>query len=154
VAGLTYGEATGQSEIDLASARRFVGNEQVGYKVAFCERDVAIYAGLLLSGLGFALVRRRLRPLATWAWFLIGIVPMALDGGTQLLSELPVFSAFLPLRESTPLLRTLTGLLFGLANVWMAYPYVEESMSETVAFVTAKLAAAEQAPAAQTTTSP
>ena len=148
VGGLTYGVATGQSETDFSAARRFIGNDRVGYKVAFCERDVAIYAGLLLAGLGFAVVRRRLRPLATWAWFLIGIVPMALDGGTQLLSELPVFSALLPLRESTPLLRTLTGLLFGLANVWMAYPYVEESMSETIAFVTAKLAGAEQAPAA------
>ena len=145
VAGLTYGEATGLSETDYTAARRFVGNELVGYKVALCERDIGIYAGLLFFGLVFAVGRKWLRPLPTWAWLAFGILPMALDGGTQLLSALPVFSSFLPLRESTPALRTATGLLFAAANVWMAYPYVEESMSETAAFVAAKLAGTGQA---------
>lgn len=131
-------EATGVDENDLVGARAFIGNEQVGYKVAFCERDVAIYGGLLLGGLLFAGVRRRLRPLPIWAWALFGVLPIALDGGSQLLGALPFFSW--PVRESTPLLRTLTGLAFGLANVWLAYPYVEESMDETRALSAARLA--------------
>jgi uncharacterized membrane protein len=143
VGGLTFGQVTGIAENDYVAARAFLGNPTLGYKMALCERDIAIYGGLLLAGLLFALVRGRLRPLPTWAWLLFGIVPMAIDGGTQLLSALPVFSTYLPLRESTPALRAATGLLFGFANVWMAYPYVEESMSETVAAVASKLAAVQ-----------
>jgi hypothetical protein len=33
------------------AARNFLGNDQMGYKVALCQRDVAIYSGLLLAGL-------------------------------------------------------------------------------------------------------
>jgi len=130
--------ATGLDENDLVAAREFVGNEQVGYKVALCERDVAIYGGLLLGGLLFAGLRRRLRPLPIWAWVLFGVLPVALDGGSQLLGAFPILPW--PVRESTPLLRTLTGLAFGLANAWLAYPYVEESMDETRALSAARLA--------------
>jgi uncharacterized membrane protein/glutaredoxin len=139
-----FGEVTGLDEGDLYEARAFVGDAQVGYKVALCERDVAIYGGIFLSGLAFALLRGRLRPLPLGLWVLIGIVPIAMDGGSQLISgiPLPLLSSF-PARESTPFLRTLTGALFGLSNVWMAYPYVEETMAETRALVAAKLTAAE-----------
>jgi uncharacterized membrane protein len=137
---ISYGAATGLSENDYWGARAFIGNEQLGYKVAFCERDVAIYAGMLLAGLLFALVRDRLPPLPLLVWFLVGIVPIALDGGTQLLSAIPLLG--FPVRESTPLMRTLTGGLFGVMNIWLAYPYVEEAMKETRTLVAAKLAGA------------
>jgi uncharacterized membrane protein len=128
-------------EENLTAARRFVGDEHLGYKVALCERDVAIYGGIFLGGLVFGLIRSRLKPLPVWLWLLLGVLPIALDGGTQLLSAFDFFS--FPVRESTPLLRTITGLLFGLMNVWLAYPYVEESMLETRAQVAAKLARVE-----------
>lgn len=135
------GEATGLDENDLIAARSYIGSPQVGWKVALCERDVAIYGGLLLGGLIFAGVRRRLRPLPIWAWLFFGLLPIALDGGSQLLSAFP----FVPweVRESTPFLRTLTGLLFGLSNAWLAYPYVQESMGETRALSAARLSGAE-----------
>jgi hypothetical protein len=57
-----------------------------------------------------------------------------------LLSAFPFLSW--PARESTPILRTATGLLFGLANVWLAYPYVEESMGETRALSAARISGA------------
>jgi uncharacterized membrane protein len=134
----TLSEATGIDENDVQAAREFVGNDQVGYKVALCQRDVAIYGGLLLGGVLFAGVRRRLQPMPIWAWALFGVLPIALDGGSQLLGAFP----FLPwlARESTPMLRTVTGLAFGLANVWLAYPYVEESMNEARVLTSARLA--------------
>jgi len=69
---------------------------------------------------------------------LVGVGPIALDGFSQLFSQ-PPFNV-IGLRESTPLLRTLTGTLFGLMNVWLAYPYVEESFAEVKLELQAKLA--------------
>lgn len=121
---------TGVDPNNLLASRSFVGNALVGYKVAICERDVAMYGGLLLAGLAFALLRRRLRPLHWMLWLLLGILPIGLDGGTQLVSQLPL--GLLPFRESTALLRTVTGGLFGVMSVWFAYPYVQESMDENL----------------------
>jgi uncharacterized membrane protein len=141
----SYGEATGQSEGDIVAAAQFVGNEELGYKVALCQRDVAIYATILLFGLLFGLVRKRVKPLPIWVWLVVGIIPIGLDGGSQLVfgMPLPLFS-LLPMRESTPFLRTLTGFLFGLTNAWLSFPYVEESMVETRIALSAQVAAAEE----------
>lgn len=138
---ISFDEATGLDEENLTEARKFIGNDALGFKVALCERDVAIYGGILLGGLAFGLFRSKLKPLPLWIWILVGIMPIALDGGTQLLSVISFLS--FPVRESTPFLRTITGLLFGTMNVWLAYPYVEESMLETRALIAAKLARAE-----------
>ncbi len=134
-----FGEATGLGEggsnAELFAARSFVGNEQLGYKVAFCERDVAIYAALLVFGLIFAATKRRIPPLHVIFWLVIGLGPIGLDGFSQLLSQPPLgnFALFnwLPLRESTPFLRTLTGAIFGFMTGWFGYPMVEETMQDT-----------------------
>jgi uncharacterized membrane protein len=133
--------------IGLTNSRAFVGNERMGWKVATCERDVAIYGALLLGGLVYSLpaVNRRVKPLPWLAYILIGIFPIALDGFSQLFSQLPdtipVLSA-IPYRESTPLLRTLTGGLFGLANAWLAFPYLRQSAQEMEGDLAGKLARA------------
>lgn len=142
---MSFSQATGLDENDLRAARAFVGNPRLGYKIALCQRDVAIYGSMLLGGLLYALLRRRLKPLPIWLWLLLGVGPIALDGGTQFLGVFPFLSAFA--RESTPLLRTVTGALFGLMNIWMAFPLVQESMDDVAAAMIPKLAAAEQAAA-------
>ncbi len=123
-----FAAETGINPNDLWKARAFDGNSLLGYKVALCERDVAIYGFLLLGGIAFHFLRRKLKPLHWALWILFGIVPIGLDGGTQLLSYIP-FLHF-PFRESTPYLRVLTGAVFGIASVWFLYPYVQESMDE------------------------
>jgi uncharacterized membrane protein len=122
---------TGIDPNDLWAARAFRGNSLLGYKVALCERDVAIYSGFILAGIFFYFFRKKIKPLHWILWILIGIAPIAVDGGSQLLSYLPFIS--FPPRESTPLLRALTGLLFGVTSVWFAYPYMEESLEEDAA---------------------
>ena len=124
-------------------ARQFVGNEEVGYKMALCERDIAIYAGLFFFGLLYAATQRRIKPLHWILWVLIGMGPIGLDGFSQLFSQMDwqFLSSILPYRESTPLLRTLTGALFGITTAWFAYPYMEESFSETRQFFIKKFAA-------------
>jgi uncharacterized membrane protein len=63
--------------------------------------------------------------------------PIGLDGFSQLFSQAPF--NLIPMRESTPFLRTLTGGLFGIMNVWLAYPYLEESFAEIKTDLTLKL---------------
>ncbi len=107
---------------------RFIGTPETGFKVAFCERDVAIYASILLSGLLFGMLRGGLRragrplpKLPLWGYALF-LVPLAIGGGTQLIGW----------RESTWPLRLVTGGLFGAASVWLAYPYVQEAMDDVL----------------------
>ncbi|MBM4464689.1 MAG: DUF2085 domain-containing protein [Chloroflexi bacterium] len=104
---------------DDSLARAFIGNPTLGYKMAYCQRDTAMYGSMLLAGMIFGLVRRRLRPLPL-AICLILLVPWAVDGLAQLVG----------FYESTWQLRTITGSLFGLATVWFAYPYLEAGMGE------------------------
>lgn len=129
----TYGEMSGKSEDDLLAARKFIGNEQMGYKIAFCQRDVAIYAAILLFVVLYGVSGRQIKPLSPVLWVLIGIGPIGLDGFSQLFSQLHLdwLAAMLPFRESTPMLRVITGGLFGFTTAWFGLPYIEESMQET-----------------------
>lgn len=137
---LTYNEATGLSEgpglDDRLAARNYVGDETVGYKVALCERDIWIYGAILIFGVLFVLTGKRIRSLPWYWWILFGIVPIAIDGVSQLLSQ-PPFNFMLE-RESTPLLRSLTGALFGFCTAWFGYPLVEDTMRETRQYMEAK----------------
>jgi uncharacterized membrane protein len=126
-------------------ARQFTGNPTVGYKVALCERDVAIYGAIFLFGLIYSLTKRRLPQLHWLLWILIGLGPIGLDGFSQLFSQFnwPWLVQYLPYRESTPFLRVLTGFLFGFTTAWFAYPNIEESMRETRQFFIKKFAVAK-----------
>jgi uncharacterized membrane protein len=92
-----------------------IGGPELGWKMAFCERDLAIYLGLLAVGLLYAR-RRGMRP-AGFITYAILILPMAIDGFTQLFGW----------RESTWQLRVVTGLLFGLASAWLVLPRLDAS---------------------------
>lgn len=130
---LTFGSVTGIGESnsvgEIFAARNFVGNDMVGYKIALCQRDVAIYLGILGFGLLFVVSGRRIPALPWYLWVLIGIIPIGLDGLSQLLSQ-PPFNLW-EFRESTPYLRVLTGFLFGFTTAWFGYPLVEDTMSDT-----------------------
>ncbi len=123
------GLGEGNSAREIFSARAYHGDEHVGYKVALCQRDLAIYAAILLFGIIYGLTGKRLKPLPWYIWFLVGIVPIGLDGVSQIISQ-PPFNLF-PYRESTPFLRILTGALFGFTTAWFGYPLVEETMVDT-----------------------
>ena len=139
---LPYNIATGMNEDDELSARQFIGNQSVGYKVALCERDVAIYGGILLFGLIFSVTGRKIKPLPWYLWLMVGIIPIAIDGFSQLLSQPPL--NMFPYRESTPFLRSLTGFLFGFTTAWFGYPIVEESMQDVRRYYGQKIARARK----------
>jgi len=102
----------------------YLGDVQHGYKIALCQRDLAIYGSLLLGGWLFGLLRnRRLTlPRLTIKTYLIFVAPIALDGFTQLFGW----------RESNYVLRTATGAIFGLASAGLAYPNIEDAMRDAL----------------------
>jgi uncharacterized membrane protein len=135
---ISFESATGisdQSDPSRQQARLFEGDGVLGYKVALCQRDVAIWGSMLLFGLVFVATGRRIPKIHWMVWLILGLVPVGLDGISQLLSQLPVTAGFLgdilPYRESTPFLRSLTGSLFGLVTAWFMFPMVEETMADT-----------------------
>ncbi len=129
---LTFQQASGLEEgssaQEIFAARNFIGNEQMGYKIALCQRDLAVYGGILLFGVLFSLSGWRIRALPWQIWLLLAVTPIAVDGLSQLISQPPL--SLFPLRESTPALRVLTGGMFGFFTAWFGYPLVEESMVE------------------------
>jgi uncharacterized membrane protein len=134
------------------AARRFIGNEQMGYKMALCERDIGIYGFVFLGGVLYAALRRRrtIKGLPLLAFVILGMGPIGLDGFSQLFGYMfsgsgqsGFLSSIFPLRESTPWLRLLTGGWFGLTLVWLAYPQVDAGMRQTERELGEKLARVE-----------
>jgi uncharacterized membrane protein len=129
---MTFEEATGLPEDDFVAASAFLGSSEMGYKVALCQRDIAIQSALLIFVLIFALSRQKIKSIPIFIWFIFGLLPIALDGGTQLLSQLDWQGlAWLTPRESVPWQRLVTGALFGLLSAWFILPILRESLLET-----------------------
>jgi uncharacterized membrane protein len=123
-------EAAGmQPGMNILGQRRFIGNAVAGYKTALCQRDIAIYGSVFVSGLLFALFRDRIKAPSIKVYILF-LIPMAVDGVTQMLGW----------RESSWLLRSITGAMFGVASVWLAYPYVDQAMQDVVQSEEARMA--------------
>ena len=117
---------------DVTAWREFRGNDALGYKLAFCERDAAIYMTMALAVIVFAFTRKRVRGLP-FRWYLILMLPMAVDGTWQLLSTLMTVSPFangFPMHESTPFLRIVTGALFGIGTAWFTFPIFDQAMND------------------------
>ncbi len=143
------------------AARKFLGNVKMGYKTALCARDMAIYGFILFGGLLYGLLRhrRKIKQMPVSAFLLFGLMPIALDGFSQLFGYfatpidgstatglVAAFGSIFSLRESPPLIRTMTGALFGLSLVWLIYPNVEVGMKETEAGLVEKLTRVDALP--------
>jgi uncharacterized membrane protein len=115
---------------DVFFWREVHGNADLGYKMAWCERDAAIYFALLAGFVFFGIIRRYAKPLDP-RLYLLFVIPMAIDGTWQLVTSPLALVSFLPTHESTALLRVLTGALFGLGTVWLIFPHVDQAMRET-----------------------
>jgi uncharacterized membrane protein len=72
-----------------------------GNQMPFCARDLGLLAGAVLGLAAFVLLGRKV----PWTWFLVLLVPMALDGVVQAITDY----------ESSNIVRLLTGAIAGLA---------------------------------------
>lgn len=91
----------------------------LGHQVALCARNGSLYLSLWLGSMIFRFARSHLSPLKWW-WLILFLLPMAIDGTTQLFG----------LRESNVTLRIITGTLFGFGICWFALPFVQEAIDE------------------------
>ena len=150
----------------LPGLRAFIGSPELGYKVAWSDRMVAMYGGIFLGGLIFGLVRHRLRSPKWWVFVLL-CVPMAIDGATHFVSDLAgvgqgfryqnawlarltghvlpqAFYAGTGLGSFNSWMRLGTGLLFGWAVVWILYPVLEVSFRDIRKTLEAKITEREE----------
>ena len=150
---------------NILALRQFIGNEAMGWKMAWSDRMVALYGSLWLGGLLFALFRRRLPCLSWVAWVLLGILPLGVDGFSHMINDavagisgtgfrdtnvwlqgltgniLPAkFYAGDALGSFNNLARLVTGTLTGLTTVWFLYPFVDSAMRDIVQISQSRLA--------------
>lgn len=93
-----------------------------GFKMPVCARDIGLYGAMLLGGLFYPLVRR-LDDISVYpaSYLILAIVPLAIDGGAQLVSEI----GLLPfVYESSNFMRLLTGGIAGFAASFYALPLI------------------------------
>jgi uncharacterized membrane protein len=135
--------------------RQFVGNQAMGWKMAWSDRMISVYGGVWLGGIVYALSQRRLRvPLAAWA--LVGVLPLGLDGLSHMLNDIVAGTTGLGFRDTNAWLQALTGgvfpqsfyagdalgsfnswarwitgLLFSFTTVFALFPIIDGSMGLT-----------------------
>jgi uncharacterized membrane protein len=134
--------------------RQFIGNPEMGWKVAWSDRMVSMYTSIFVGGLIYGLLRKRLKPLS-FGKFAILFLPMVMDGGTHMISDLQgigqgfrdtnlwlqtitnnAFStAFYQgdaLASFNSWMRLISGILFGIALVGFVYPYMNGAFTDIV----------------------
>jgi len=129
--------------------RKFVGNEAMGWKIAWSDRMISFYTSIWLFAFAWWPLRRKLKPVSWWVFALL-LLPMIVDGSTHALSDLagiglgfrdtnqwlvaltnnalsPAFYAGDALGSFNSWARLISGLLAGLGIVWLAFPYIYQS---------------------------
>lgn len=144
----------------MHALRKFIGSPDLGWKVAWSDRMVWMYASTLLFGLLWRPLISKTKGLRWWG-LIIFLIPLALDGTSHLISDLagigqgfrdsnawlaqltgyafsPSFYAGDALGSFNSWMRMLSGVLFGVGIVWFAFPYVDEMMADTTAYLVKK----------------
>lgn len=99
-----------------------IRNAEIGYQIAICQRDLAIWTAMLVTSAILAVRRNVPAPLSA-KLYVIALLPIGIDGVTQLFGW----------RSSTPLLRTATGALFGAATALLLVPHLDVGFRDVVA---------------------
>jgi uncharacterized membrane protein len=118
--------AHGSDNLNPLLLRQFIGNAQMGYKVAWSDRMVSLYTSFAAGAAIYAVLRIRIASLPVLI-FIILLVPIGLDGISHSVSDFwGIGNGF---RDTNAWLRAMTGDLFpvsfyagdawGSFNAWM-----------------------------------
>jgi uncharacterized membrane protein len=139
--------AAGDSSLNPFILRRFIGDSNLGWKVAWSDRMISLFTSIWLFAVLWRPLRRKIRPLPWWAAALF-LLPIVLDGGSHAVSDLagigqgfrdsnawlavltkygmpPSFYAGDALGSFNSWMRLGSGILAGLGLVWFAFPNME-----------------------------
>jgi len=132
--------------------RQFVGNSQMGWKVAWSDRMVYMYTSIIPFAIPLLWLRKKpMKPISWWT-FLLLLLPMAIDGGSHFISDLSgigngfrdsnlwlanltnnAFSASFyagdALGSFNSWMRLITGLLFAIGVVLFLFPSIKNMHS-------------------------
>lgn len=137
-----------QDTLNPLVLRQFIGNPQMGWKVAWSDRMVSMYGSLFIFAVLWWIFRHRIGRLPWWG-FLLLLLPMAVDGTSHFFSDLsglgqgfrdqnlwlaeltnhafPIgFYVGDALGSFNSWMRLISGVLFGLGVVWFGFPYLDE----------------------------
>ena len=144
-------QAAWQDTINPFILRKFIGNETMGWKIAWSDRMIWFYTSVWLFAVLWSPFRRKIKPLAWWGFVLL-LLPLAIDGSTHAISDLAgigqgfrdtnqwlvaftnntfpaTFYAGDALGSFNSWIRLITGLLAGLGITWLAFPYIYQSQA-------------------------
>lgn len=135
--------------------RRFIGNPEMGFKVAWSDRMISTYGGIWLGGLIYGISGKRLPKLSPVLWLFLGVLPIGLDGLTHMANDIVAGTSGVGFRDTNVWLqiltgnilpasfyvgdalgsfnswaRWITGLSFGITTVLAFFPYIEWSMHD------------------------
>ncbi len=145
-------QAAWQDTLNPMILRQFIGNENMGWKIAWSDRMISFYTSIWLFSVAWSPLRQKIKPLSWWG-FALFLLPIALDGITHTISDFAgigqgfrdtnqwlivltnnlfstTFYAGDALGSFNSLIRIVTGLLAGLAIVWLVFPFLEESFGK------------------------
>jgi uncharacterized membrane protein len=144
-------QAAWQNTLNPMILRSFIGNQAMGWKVAWSDRMVSFYTSIWLMALIWWPLRHNVKPLPWWGFALL-LLPMILDGGTHAISDLsgigrgfrdtnawlnllpdgnlPLANAGDALGSFNSWARLITGLLAGAGIAWFAFPHLERSFAQ------------------------
>ncbi len=122
-----------QNQIGWNKAEKVTRDGKVGYKFANDTRDYAIYLPWLLVMLVYPrLVKGRSKELPSPMWFVLALVPIGVDGTSQLLAGIlndpgVYWLSSFGLKESTNLIRWITGGIAGIAVGYFMIHFIWDS---------------------------
>lgn len=103
------------------------GNEAVGYKVALCIRDIALYAGMLLAGsFYFLMLRKGKVTKIPFKYLVVLMLPMVLDVAIQITVQAFDLGIDVDPYVNNIVKRVVTGLFFGIGFGYFVFPTIKE----------------------------
>ena len=150
-----------RNTLDPLILRQFIGNPEMGWKVAWSDRMVSMFTSLWLFGIFWKPLHRWLKSLPWWGLVLF-LLPMAVDGVSHFISDLSGIgqgfrdsNAWLAILTNhsfassfysgdawgsfNSLMRLLTGILFGLGLIWFGFPFLEDIYSQQVKYMESRI---------------
>lgn len=114
----------------------FVGDSTLGYKAAMCVRDVSLYGSMGIAGVIASASKKQLK--IPWPIVLLAIIPIALDGGVQFVSEFLYLTQDKwgldlahPYYLSNNSVRAITGVIFGSAVGLLIFSELKAALANT-----------------------